>query len=84
MNQGNLVRANAQKSRLKSLGLLKVTSPTQRAFADPKSLRKAITAFCFECMGGDGEPGARKHVRGCTSPNCPLFRVRPWQQADAV
>jgi hypothetical protein len=80
LNKGSLAGANAQKNRLKTLGLLKVSTPIQKARANPNSLRKAITAFCFECVGGDGEPGARNHVRDCTAKGCPLFRVRPWQK----
>lgn len=84
MNQSKLARANAQKNALKSLGMLQVSSPTQKAHAAPKSLRKAVTAFCYECVGGDGEPGARNHVRNCTAPNCALFAVRPWQKSYAI
>lgn len=77
-----LAGANAQKMRLKSLGLLRVTSPTQKAQEDPKSYKKAVVAFCYECMGGDGEPKARDHVRNCTAPKCPLFLVRPWKTKE--
>ena len=66
------------------LGLLKRLSPVEKAQADPRSLRKAINAFCYECMGGDGEPGARDHVRNCTAPKCPLYPVRPWQPGTAA
>jgi len=55
-------------------------SPYAKALANPKSLRKCITGFCYECMGGDGEPGARNHVKNCTAPKCPLWHVRPWQE----
>ncbi len=78
-----LDKARAKKKELKSSGMLKVVSPTQRALAAPKSLRKAVTAFCFECVGGDGEPGARNQVRNCTAHRCPLFGVRPWQRGRA-
>lgn len=79
MNQPSLNRANAQLNRLKSLGMLKKASPLAKAQADPKSLRKAVNLFCYECMGGDGEPNAKGHVRNCTSLKCPLFNHRPWQ-----
>ena len=77
-----LDKARLKKNELKTLGLLKRANPTQKAAADPRSLRKAITAFCYECAGGDGEPGARSNVRNCTAPHCPLYRVRPWQKGD--
>lgn len=77
-----LDKARAKKTELKAAGLLVRQSPIERAKADPFSLRKAITAFCYHCMGGDGEPGARKHVRECTFRNCPLYPVRPWQKDE--
>jgi len=80
MSQDQLNRANAQLKRLKSLGMLKRVSPLAKAQADPLSPRKAINAFCYECMGGDGEPNAKVHVRNCTAPKCLLFQLRPWQQ----
>lgn len=77
-----LDKARARKAELKASGELRVLSPIDRAKADPLSLRKAITAFCYRCMGGDGEPGVRESVRNCTAPNCPLYKVRPWQRGD--
>jgi hypothetical protein len=48
---------------------------------DPKSLRWAINAMCFQCMGGTAEdmpdPGWREGIRDCTSLNCALHKVRP-------
>ena len=42
------------------------------------SLRAAINAMCKECIYDPREKGAwRMQVEGCTSPNCPLFPVRP-------
>jgi hypothetical protein len=77
-----LDKARARKDELKARGELVRLSPLERSQADPLSLRKAITAFCHCCMGGDGEPGARGHVRNCTSRKCPLYAVRPWQRED--
>ena len=60
-------------------------NPLQKASANPKSLRFAINAFCFECMGGhQDEPFVTKEMRievaTCTSPTCPLHRHRPWKK----
>jgi len=77
-----LDKALAKKKELKSLGKLVRLSPYQKAQNNPKSLRKAVTAFCYECMGGDGEQGARGHVRNCTAYKCPLYKVRPWQESE--
>jgi hypothetical protein len=53
--------------------------PIQKAAANPKSLRLAITAKCWECMGGGLDPGTREAIRSCTSPACPLYPLRPFQ-----
>ena len=39
-----------------------------------KSKAEAIKAFCLECVGFK-----YKRVTECTSPNCALFNVRPYQ-----
>lgn len=39
-----------------------------------KSKAEAIKAFCLECVGFKF-----KRVTNCTSPKCPLFNVRPYQ-----
>jgi hypothetical protein len=46
------------------------------------SLRLSINAKCAECMGCTAEsinPGFRGMIRTCSSPGCPLFKVRPHQ-----
>ena len=43
---------------------------------------QAIKAMCAHCMGctrEEVEPGWRDNVRNCTSPACPLFGFRPFQ-----
>lgn len=42
------------------------------------SPRKAIKAFCAECVGYD-----RESVAGCTAYACPLWRYRPHQHAKS-
>ena len=53
----------------------------RRALADPKSLRLAINAACFQCLGGTMEdmpdPGWREAIRDCTVTTCALHSVRP-------
>lgn len=39
-----------------------------------KSKAEAIKAFCLECVGFKF-----KRVTNCTSPNCALFNIRPYQ-----
>lgn len=51
--------------------------------ADPKSLRKAINAYCFGCVGGDADSqNPYRLVRECAMTHCELHTVRPWQQKD--
>jgi len=40
-----------------------------------RSLKSAVHAFCLECVGWQ-----RKEVELCTSPACPLFPYRPYQE----
>ena len=56
--------------------------PLEKARRKPTSLRLAITAKCYDCMGRDGDPGIRARVRECPSKACPLHPVRPWQRED--
>ena len=58
--------------------------PIAKARANPRSLRLAVTAKCFECMGGGEDTGTRKLIRACTSgATCPLHPVRPYQAKPA-
>lgn len=57
--------------------------PIAKARANPRSLRLAVTAKCFECMGGGEDTGTRKLIRACTShTTCPLHPVRPYQAKE--
>ena len=53
----------------------------QKASKKP-SLRRSINAFCRSCIYDSREPGAwRQQVAACTSPDCPLYAVRPKSRA---
>lgn len=42
------------------------------------SMRKAVNAFCRDCIYDPVEPGTwLQQVTACTSPDCPLYPVRP-------
>jgi hypothetical protein len=46
------------------------------------SLRNSINRFCRECLYDPRERGSwRQQVEACTSPECPLFPVRPRSKA---
>ena len=55
-------------------------NPIQRSQANPRSLRLAINAKCYECLGC--LPSWRREVENCTSPKCPLFAQRPRREAN--
>ena len=38
-----------------------------------------IRKTCFDCVGGNDDPGPRQRVRDCRIFGCPLHAVRPWQ-----
>ena len=71
-----LKKARAKRAENVRLGI-KPLNPIERAKQNPKSMRLAINAFCFDCNGQ--ESGWRNAVRGCPSENCPLFGLRPYK-----
>lgn len=55
-------------------------NPVEQAQDKPGSMKAAIKAFCWICVGADADPGAKFRVRDCdVGPKCPLFPHRPWQ-----
>lgn len=50
-------------------------NPIQKAKENPTSLRLAINANCFQCLGS----GTPQEIRDCSSKLCPLHPVRPYQ-----
>lgn len=80
--QASNALAEARKAiqERKALGLPAFKNPIDKAKENPESLRRAITAKCYECVGMDGDPGYRETIRTCTSKTCPLFHLRPYQK----
>lgn len=66
-----------------SMGLTKIKTPIEKAQENPKSLRLAINAKCYDCMGCgfDGHPA--NEIRLCEISDCPLWLVRPYQNKKA-
>lgn len=54
--------------------------PIEKAKKKPKSLRLAVNAKCWDCVGGTSDPGPRGRIRDCTVTRCPLHPVRPYQK----
>jgi hypothetical protein len=51
-------------------------NPIEKAKNNPKSLRLAIDAQCFDCMG---RTGSTSDIRECTAKDCPLYPVRSYR-----
>ena len=62
--------------------LVKATSfdPVAKAAADPHSRRKAINAYCWQCMGGGSHPNVQHMIAGCGIDTCLIHHVRPYQR----
>jgi hypothetical protein len=57
---------------------VKTITPIQKAKLNPKSLRLAINAQCYDCIYDKSEQGTwRQQVEACPSANCPLYCHRP-------
>lgn len=54
-------------------------NPLEKAASRPDSLRLAINAKCYDCIGQDADPDWRGSIRACVCSDCPLFPVRPYQ-----
>ena len=73
-----------EKARLARLakaesGDLERLDPMEKARRNPKSRKLAIVAKCWDCCGGNADPGVRKRIGDCRSVKCPLHPLRPYQ-----
>ena len=59
------------------------STPIDRLKRNPRSRKAAVDAFCWGCMGGDGNVGVPSMIRECSSPGCSLFGFRPFQKKKA-
>ena len=76
-----LRKAQAKQKALREQGIkIELLGPYEKHLRDPKSLRKAITAKCWDCVGADADPNPRGQIRDCIMDDCPLWTVRPWQR----
>jgi hypothetical protein len=56
--------------------------PLTKHRLNPGSLRLAINAKCYDCVGCDLDPGVRRRIRTCACTHCPLHSVRPYQRGE--
>jgi len=54
-------------------------NPIEKLSDNPTSLRAAVTAMCFDCVGQDADPAWQWRVGNCECSTCPLHAVRPHQ-----
>ncbi len=52
-------------------------SPVEKAKQNPKSLRYAINAKCFDCTCSQ-----KREVTRCVMTDCSLWNLRPWQNDE--
>ena len=71
-----LKKMRAKRAENIRLGI-KPPNPIEKAKQKPNSMRFAINAQCFDCMGQ--ESGWRNEVKNCPSKNCPLFGLLPFK-----
>ena len=88
MNTKALEAAREVQRRMRERGEVVRRTPLEKLRDRPTSLRAAVTAKCFDCVGGEhADQGYRRAVRECPAGACPLHRVRPYQpglQEDGV
>lgn len=71
------LREYRQKLEMGLIKRPKRVDPIEKAKQNPKSLRSAINAKCFDCCCYH-----KPEVKFCTAINCPLHHLRPWQPKE--
>lgn len=73
-NDGLRKAREAKAARIIAGEKITFANPTQKASKNPKSLRLAINAKCYNCSNDQ-----KGEVRVCPVKSCPLWPVRPYQ-----
>ena len=55
-------------------------NPLEKARMNPRSLRLAVNAKCFDCEGLGADPDWKWRVGNCLITECSLHPVRPYQR----
>lgn len=80
MNPG-LEAAQLKREELKRAGIQpERLDPIERAKRNPTSLRLAINAECFRCVGQGDDANPARLIRECEVKTCGLWNVRPHQK----
>ncbi len=76
-----LQKAHEVNRKRIELGIkLVIKNPMEKAAERPDSLRLAINAMCYDCIGQDADPDWRGSIRECSCTKCPLWSVRKFQK----
>lgn len=80
MSQSEALKKAQEKlaaMRVQGIQFEKLT-PQQKAEKNPKSLRFAVNAKCWDCACGQ-----ISEIRECNIKTCGLWNVRPYQRGEA-
>lgn len=82
MNENAKNALIAYREKLASGEIAKPTrkNPLEKALANPTSLKLAIRAACWDCVGGDVTENWQNEIRLCTINKCGLHHVRPYNE----
>lgn len=80
-----LQKAQAAMAAKRAAGIeIERLNPAEKAAQNPASLRLAVNAKCFDCVGGaNADNGYRRCIRECPSTKCALYQLRPYKRDDA-
>ncbi len=77
-------KAHLVNQERRAAGIPRVTlDPIAKAARNPRSLRLAIDAKCWDCIGAGADPHPRGAIRECAVRECSLWPVRPYRGGDA-
>ena len=73
-------QVQAHNAELRAQGVVfRQKNPLEKLAEMPTSLRRAVTAKCFQCEGEDADPGIKWRIGNCEIADCALHPVRPFQ-----
>ncbi len=83
LNISALEMARKRRADMAEQGIkVVVLSPIEKAAKHPSSLRMAVNAMCWDCVGAGADANPRGAIRQCGIQTCPLWNVRPYQAKD--
>lgn len=81
MSEQSLAKAHDKIKLMREAGIKIIKKdPIQKAKENPESLRLAINAKCWECIGAGHDPNPRAEIKNCLCVDCPLYPLRPYQK----